>query len=61
MKEKNSILHADDIVLIADAPGKLQQAVVERQEELKRKGMEINIEEEEEEEESMVIDEDRLY
>ena len=32
-----TLIYADDIVLIADAPGKLQQAVVEWQEELKRK------------------------
>ena len=39
-----TLIYAVNIVLIADAPGKLQQAVIEWQEELKRKGMEINTE-----------------
>ena len=37
-----SLLYADDIVLIADTKTKLQQALVEWEEELLRKGMQIN-------------------
>lgn len=39
-----TLLYADDIALIADTPEKLQQGIMEWYEELRRKGMEINIE-----------------
>ena len=37
------LLYADDIILITDTKERLQQAVNEWYEELKRKGMSINI------------------
>lgn len=39
-----TLLYADDIVLVAGTPERLQQAVVEWYEELKRKGMVVNTE-----------------